>query len=141
MAVVCPNSYAALVLIGPTVNSAEQTLPQQAFRLVQDMAGEPASLRRLVAHDVRRMGFGRYLRTVRYMLAHRIEQDVSKCRVSCVLVRGERDPIVPAPWVDWLAKIIPDGVAVHIPSASHNVHYTHASEVARICRSIIGRAL
>lgn len=128
-----PQLAAGYILVGPTVDSHARSLPRQAFRLTRDMTRETLGNNLLVLRDYARMGPVRFLRTTRSMLADRIEESISVCPLPGLLVRGERDPIAPRPWVRRLAGIAPHASWAEVPGAAHNVQHTHPEELARTC--------
>jgi pimeloyl-ACP methyl ester carboxylesterase len=115
----------ALVLAGPTVDPDARSLLGQGARLVRDVAHEPLSLDWLVATDYVRSGPLRTLRWAQQMLAHRIEDRLPHVEAPTLVVRGERDPIVPRRWAEHAAQLVPGGELVEIAGAPHAAHYTH----------------
>jgi pimeloyl-ACP methyl ester carboxylesterase len=105
-----PEDDVRLVLMGPTVNPRERKGLVQAWRLTQDTTREP-----------------RYLRTLQYMLADRIEDRLPLCDVPTLVVRGERDPIVPREWAQQITDLLPDAKLIEIPRTPHIVQYNTES--------------
>ena len=137
VAAVNRQRYDKVTLIGPTVNKAERTLFRQSLRLLQDTLRESARMNLTVLRDYLRMGIGRYLQTTRYMLKDAIEEGLALYGRPVLLLRGERDCIVPVGWLRYLAEIIPGSAAYDIPAAPHIVQDKFAEEVAALCHDFI----
>jgi pimeloyl-ACP methyl ester carboxylesterase len=131
LAVAKPDRVAGLVLVGPTVDPRARSLRSQTARLVLDSLREPLRLDAVVLSDYARVGPRRTLRSARVMLAHRLEERLPLLRVPTLVVRGERDPIVPKEWAEEAAGLVPDGRLVVVPGAAHCAHFTHPEAVAR----------
>lgn len=136
-----PELCAGYVLIGPTVDPAGRSLRAHAWRLLRDSFREPPRTNAVIFRNYLRMGPFRYLRTVRYMLADRIEENILACLVSGLVVRGEEDPIANHDWVRQLAQLAPDAEAVEVPGAGHAVQHTRPKEVAAACAPFLARVL
>lgn len=135
-----PGLASQIVLISPTAYDRERTAWMQALRLFQDTLREPASANAVVFYDYLRCGIPRYRQTLRHMLADRIEDRLTSCPVPCLIVRGERDPIVPRDWARRLAALAPHGALVEILNAPHLAQYSHAPQIAHICLRQAGLA-
>jgi hypothetical protein len=131
LAVAKPDRVAGLVLVGPTVDPRARSLRSQTARLVLDSLREPLRLDAVVLSDYARVGPRRTLRSARVMLAHRLEERLPLLRVPTLVVRGERDPIVPKEWAEEAAGLVPGGRLVVVPGAAHCAHFTHPEAVAR----------
>ncbi len=128
-----PGLCSGYVLIGPTVDADARTLLRQARRLLRDTLREPPATNALILRDSLRMGPLRYLRTARHMLRDRIEDDIRRCTVPGLVVRGGRDPIAGRDWARRLAGAAPDARLLEIPGAPHNVQHTDPAELAAAC--------
>lgn len=132
-----PELCGRLILLGPTVNKWERSRRMQAWRLLQDVLREPLRVSLLVLSDYLRMGVGRYLRTSRSMIADKIEETLADCRLSALIVRGKKDPIVSAEWVRYLANQLSDAQVLELSNAPHVVQYKKPQELAYILRQYI----
>ena len=128
-----------LVLISPTVNRQERSAPTQFFRLLQDSLREPLSVNRILIADYLRFGFRRYLQTQHAMINDSIETILEACKLPVLVVRGERDKIVPSNWAEFLGSTLEDGALVEVKCGPHNLQYTHPKEVAKLCADFIGQ--
>ena len=129
LALLRPELVERLVLVAPTPDPSAPTLRAHFVRLVRDMVREPLQLDWIVAADYLRNGPLRTIRGARYMLEHDVVERLPHVRASTVVVRGERDPIVPQAWAEEVARLLPDARLDVIPGAAHCAHYTHPEEV------------
>lgn len=132
-----PDICDKLILLGPTVNPRERSLTMQALRLFEDTLHEPPSANVIVFGDYLRMGPARYVQTSRNMVRDHLEDTLTGCTIPLLLVRGERDKIVPRDWLDTLAQVVPQAQIYEMPGQPHIVQYQHAQELAAICRPFI----
>jgi 2-hydroxy-6-oxonona-2,4-dienedioate hydrolase len=135
-----PAKVAALVLVGPTVDAAARSRVRQLARLALDSAREPVRLDLVVVTDYVRSGPIRTVRWARKMVEHRLEARLPEVAAPTLVVRGERDPIVPDEWAARVARSLPRGELVVVPGAAHAVHYSHAPELRAIVADFLTRS-
>lgn len=128
-----PELSSGYILIGPTVDPHARSILRLAVRLGADMLRETPANNLLVLRDYARMGPVRFLRTSRYMVADRIDENIAGCPMPGLVVRGEHDPIARADWVRRLAALAPDAGSANVPRGAHNVQHTHPHELAETC--------
>lgn len=128
-----PGLCSAYVLLGPAVDPDARGLLVQARRLLRDALREPLDTIAVVVRDYARMGPLRFLRTARYLLRDRIEENIRRCPIPGLVVRGGRDPVSLRDWALHLARAAPDARFVEIPDAPHAVQHTEPQEVAAVC--------
>jgi 2-hydroxy-6-oxonona-2,4-dienedioate hydrolase len=128
----------AVVLAAPTVDPLAATVARQLGRLALDALREPPSLLAIAALDYLRAGPARVLTTFRRALAHPIEARLGDVRAPAVVVRGERDPVVPPRWAEAAARLLPRGRLLVVPGAAHAVNYSAGRRLARIVRVVAG---
>ncbi|WP_309123767.1 alpha/beta hydrolase [Arthrobacter sp.] len=129
-AALAPELVHKLVLLGPTVNDQERSVSQQALRLAQDTLREPPAVNWMVFTDYLR-SIVPYLRTLPAMVSHRLEDALPRVACPVVLMRGERDPIVPTDWLQRLAAANPNSVIVEVPDVPHILMFSRPAETAR----------
>ena len=134
-----PSLTKGLVLLGPTVNCAERKALLQGFRLFQDTLREPPQVNAIVFSDYVRSGPRWYLRTLPEMLRHRVEDVLARIEVPTLILRGERDPIVPRSWVQTLAAASPAACIADIAGEAHVLMYRRPRTVAAYCQEIAAR--
>ncbi|MET4058699.1 pimeloyl-ACP methyl ester carboxylesterase [Arthrobacter sp. UYP6] len=134
MALYAPEQVTSVVLLSPTINRGERHALLQGLRLAQDCLREPAAVNWIVFTDYLRAGPLWYLRTLPKMVGHKLEERIGKVQVPVTLVRGARDPIVPAGWLRELAVARPGAVAVELPGQPHVCMFTEPAQTAALLR-------
>lgn len=105
----------AIVLLGPTNYAPERGFWRQSLRLGHDTLRRPWKVNAIVFSDYAfRCGLPWYFRTVPMMLSNRIEDTIATVQVPVLVVRGTRDPIVPAAWISALAYLAPRGTMAQV---------------------------
>ena len=125
-----PDLVDRLVLLGPTVNDQERSIGKQALRLAQDTMRESPAVNWMVFTDYLR-SMVPYLRTLPAMVGHRLEEALPRVSCPVVLIRGERDPIVPADWLQRLAAVNPRVRIIEVPGVPHVLMHSRPAETAR----------
>jgi len=119
-----PERVPALVLVGPTVDASARTLARQAARFCRAAFAEKASLVPLLLRDYARTGPRRLWRELQFALEDRIEERLPRVHSPAMVVRGERDRLVPAAWAAEVARLLPNGRLVEIPRGGHALQYS-----------------
>lgn len=131
-AVQSPELVARLVLIAPTVNPRERTVLKQALRMMQDMSLVQPKVFRLGVLYYAKAGPRWYVKKLRAMLAHAIEEVLPRVAAATLVIRGEHDTIVPRSWAEQVAAAVPDGRFVEVPGRGHETMITAGAAVARL---------
>jgi 2-hydroxy-6-oxonona-2,4-dienedioate hydrolase len=137
LAVRYPARVRRLVLVGPTMDSHARTAWQQFLRLAIDSLREAPSQPFLVAYDYAAFGFRRFRQTFYYAIADRIEDKLPRVEAPTLVVRGERDPIVPQPWAAEIVRRLPRGRMAVVPGAAHTVNYMAPDALADLVRGFL----
>lgn len=119
-----PDRVTRAVLVGPTRDPRAHGPVGQAVRLLRDAPREAPSLIPLAVADYLRAGPTRMWRTLLDALSAHVEDRAPHVRVPVLVVRGQRDPIVPQRWAEELTALLPDARLVVIPGAAHAVNYS-----------------
>lgn len=127
-----PSRVAGLVLAGPTVDARARSLWKQALRLLADIFFERPSLVLLEAADILRVGPVRILAMARATLDDRIEQALPRVAAPVRVVRGARDPLVPAAWAARVAMLARAGAPIEIPGTGHGINYSAPEALSAI---------
>ena len=106
VAVRYPSRFTGAMLVGMTIDPVPRRLSTQIGRLLLDIPREPPGLYWRAATDYCRAGFRRCLQTLRHALADPIADKLPRVRVPVLLVRGERDSLVPQRWTERAAALI-----------------------------------
>ena len=126
-----PGRIRSLVLTGPALDPAIRNWWQPVWRLALDAVFEP-SLIGPVIYDFWEMGPARVLRTFGVCLGDRIEDKLTCLRMPALLVRGERDFIARAGWLEHMARLLPQARVHTLPGAPHAVAWSEPEQVARL---------
>jgi 2-hydroxy-6-oxonona-2,4-dienedioate hydrolase len=127
-----PDRVARLVLVGPTIDRHARSLGRQAARLALDSVREPLGLLALETVDyvqhIRKNGIWCFVEMVR----DSAERNLSLVRAPTLVVRGDRDPIVPRTWAEEVAATLPRGRLVEVSGAAHAVNYNAPEALTRL---------
>ena len=114
-----PGLASKAVLIAPTVNPRERSARMQAWRMVQDLAGESPKVLYLGMVQYLKAGPGWFLRKLGQMLRHRVEDVLPLVRAEVLVIRGEDDRVCPRGWVAQVASLLPDAEMREVPGRGH----------------------
>jgi 2-hydroxy-6-oxonona-2,4-dienedioate hydrolase len=127
-----PERIPRLVLVGPTIDRQARSLGRQAARLALDSVREPVGLLLLETVDyvqhIRKSGVAAFVEMVR----DPVERNLSHVSAPTLVVRGDRDPIVPRTWAEEVAATLPRGRLVEVPGAAHAVNYNAPDALTRL---------
>jgi len=129
-----PERVERAILQGPTTPREERTWFWQFVRWRQNPNPDMGPIAR---RDYRGAGLGRVLKTFQYSLEHPMEDRLERIQVPVLVVRGGRDPICRHGWAEEVAQRLPQGRLVVIPGVHHTLVFTHALELARVCRPFL----
>lgn len=132
-----PDRIERAILVGPTVDPEYRTAPQQAALLLLDAPLERISVWALHIADYFKAGIRRVLKTMRYTLADQIETFLPKMRIPTLVVRGERDPVVPQRWAETVTDLLPMGRLIVIHGGAHTGNYSTPRDLTRIVRAFL----
>jgi 2-hydroxy-6-oxonona-2,4-dienedioate hydrolase len=119
-----PGRLQRLVLQGPTVDPEARSLGRQFLRLLINSPREQRSMGRITMDDYRAAGFRRICGTIKLALRDRIETKLPMIRAPTLVVRGERDPVVPQKWAEQVAELLPNGRLLVVTNAAHTLNYS-----------------
>lgn len=140
LAVRHPDVVAGLVLQGPTVDRHARGLLRQAWRGWRNGRLEkhrsPASLARV---DYAKAGVWRALKTCRLLLRDRIEHRLTYINAPTLLLRGSRDTVSPARWVDELGALLPRGEVLTLRGGTHTLYYVYPWSFRHAIRPFLTR--
>lgn len=126
-----------VVLIGPTTDPAARTAPRQFGRwLATGRYADIAQLPVLLA-DCRDAGLHRVAATFRFVLDDRVEDKLPAVPAPVLVLRGDRDPIVPHRWAAQIAWLVADGRLEELPGGAHVVHFTKPDATAAVIRRFL----
>jgi pimeloyl-ACP methyl ester carboxylesterase len=116
-----PATTDRLVLVGPTVDPDARTAGRLAIRWARNAPRSSPRLAPTIAHDFIDAGPWRTVRTLRQALDDPVEDKLSGIEAPTLIVRPERDHLVPEAWTKRVAKLIPDSELLVLPKAGHSI--------------------
>jgi 2-hydroxy-6-oxonona-2,4-dienedioate hydrolase len=125
-----PERVDRLILSGPTFDADARDAGVQLRRWLRNAWRESPFLAPHVVRDILDCGPWRVQRTLELALGELIEEKLPRVEAPTLVVRGERDPIVPQAWAERVTELLPDGELRVIPKAGHALHFSAASQLA-----------
>lgn len=130
-----------VVLIAPTVNAAERRALIQGWRMLQDLAGESMKVLALGMVHYVKAGPRWFVRKLRQMLDHDVEEVLPQLQASTLVLRGEDDRVCPRDWCAHVAALIPHATLREIPDRGHEAMISAAEPVASLIADFAEGAL
>ena len=116
-----PACVDRLVLVSPTFDPEARTPARLAMRWVRNAHRSSPRLAPAVVHDVIDAGPRRSMRTLRRALDDPVEDKLADIEAPTLVVRPERDQLVPAEWTAQVAEMIPGAELIVLPKAAHTI--------------------
>lgn len=132
-----PKTLQALILAGTTSDPASRSLGRQLGRWLIDAPREALLQAPILVRDVYDAGPRRVYATLCHSVRNTVEADLVRVTAPTLVVTGERDPIVPPPWRETVAALVPGSRLVILSGAAHNVTTTAAPAITRIIREFL----
>ena len=127
-----PDRVMGVVLVGPTFDPSERSLPRQLLRLIRGMLWEWPSVWFERLRDVTLAGPRRIVATLRGGWTQGIAELLPAVHAPAIVIRGGRDPLVSRSWARDAAACMPNARALEIPSADRTVGQSAPDALARI---------
>ena len=127
-----PDRVLGVVLVGPTFDPEERSLPRQLLRAVGGLLRERPSVWLEHLRDLVVGSPSGIVSTLRLGWAHRIEAVLPEVRAPGVVVRGGRDPLVSRSWAQDAAALMRDARALEIHGAVRAIGHSSPEALARI---------
>ena len=137
LAVRLPAAVDRLVLVGPTFDPRARSATRLALRWGRNALHWSPRLAPTVVHDLIDAGPWRSVRTLRAALGYRIERKLSRVEAPTLVVRPERDHLVPEAWTERVAELIPGADLVVLPKASHSIRPRTAARLTALLAPFI----
>ncbi|WP_282837678.1 alpha/beta fold hydrolase [Microbacterium flavum] len=125
-----PDTVSHLVLVAPTVDRAHRRALTQLRRLGRDLLGESGKVLVLGAREYVRAG-PNLRRKMHAMLVHRPEEAYPRIAVPTLVIRGERDVVVPQEWFDEVVAAISGAASFVVPGHHHETLIRDAAPAGR----------
>jgi pimeloyl-ACP methyl ester carboxylesterase len=127
-----PRRVERLVLVDAPLLPFGWGLPRHALNMLRAARYVPPKYIRLLATDLLRAGPRSLALGVRGILGADLTADLARIAAPCLLVWGERDPLVPV-GVGWRAAgLIPDATLKVIPGTGHAPMWERPFEFVRV---------
>ena len=127
-----PVSVERLALIGPTLDPEARTPGRLAMRWVRNAPRSSPRLAPTIVHDLIDAGPWRTVRTLRRAIDDPMEEKLPDVSAPTLVIRPERDHLVPAEWTERVAELIPDAELVVLPKAGHSIGPRTASRLTAL---------
>jgi pimeloyl-ACP methyl ester carboxylesterase len=121
MAATYPAAVDRLVLVGPMFDPSARGAGHLALRWARNAPRSSPRLVPTIVHDFIDAGPWRSARTLRQALNDPIEEKLEEIEAPTLVVRPERDHLVPETWTERVAELIPDAELVTLPKAAHTI--------------------
>lgn len=138
LAVRHPERVDRLILVSPTVDPTARTFLRELPRFLKTAFAERPSILLMVMRAYFRAGFRRLRQEMRFAFADRIEQNLVRISVPSLVVRGERDAVVPQAWAADVARQLGAGDVQVIRGGGHALNYSAADELMRVIAPFLG---
>jgi pimeloyl-ACP methyl ester carboxylesterase len=116
-----PAAVDRVVLVGPTCDPDARTAGRLALRWARNAPRSSPRLAPTVVHDLIDAGPWRSARTLRRALDDPVEEKLGQIEAPTLVVRPERDHLVPPSWTERVADLIPDAELLVLPKAGHSI--------------------
>lgn len=133
-----PQRVGKMLLVGPTTGGRSVPLWRYLAGMAVGSSREPLVYRLLAARMFLRMGVRRYVETVREMMRDDVIGGADEIAASCLVVRGDRDAIIPESAAQSLAAALPGATYRPVGKAAHVVPFNSASELAALALKFWG---
>jgi pimeloyl-ACP methyl ester carboxylesterase len=128
-----------LVLTAPASDPSEPTIHQQAWRLYRDSFFENPTMGFVLIQDAINIGIRRGFETCQIMIDYDYLPRLPLVQHRCLVVRGDKDPVAPEPWVEKVVSLLPNAQLEVIPGGPHDINYSKGKELAKMINEFLLR--
>jgi pimeloyl-ACP methyl ester carboxylesterase len=133
-----PAAVDRLVLVGPTLDPEARSAGRLALRWARNAPHSSPRLAPTIVRDFIDAGPWRSMQTFRWALDDRVEDKLSEIEAPTLIVRPERDRIVPEGWTKRIAELIPDSELLVLPKAGHSIGHRAAVRLTALVVPFLG---
>jgi 2-hydroxy-6-oxonona-2,4-dienedioate hydrolase len=126
-----------LVFQGPTVDPNARSVRQQLARLIRNSSTEAPGLGWITIVDYVKAGMRRIRATICLAMEDRIEDKLPRIAAPTLVVRGDKDPLVPQEWAEEVVRRLPRGELRVLPGLGHTINYTAPKEFVSALRPFL----
>ena len=126
-----------LVLASPTVDKQGRSFGILFVRMLFNAQNEPWSLIRIAVKSLFEFGLIREIKTLQIAVRDRIEDKLPQINIPTLILRGERDTVVPQDWAENVAVLLPQGELKIIKGGTHGFNYSAATAFADAIREFL----
>lgn len=116
-----PAAVERLVLVGPAFDPKARTPARFAMRWARNAPRSSPRLAPAVVHDLIDARPWQSVRTLRRALDYPFEERLGEIEAPTLVVRPERDHLVPAAWIERVTELIPDAELIVLPKTAHTI--------------------
>src|SRR4051794_14469057 len=121
LAAAYPAAVDRLVLVGPMFDPQAASPGRLALRWARNAPHSSPRLAPTIVHDIFDAGPWRAARTLRRALDDPMEDKLGDIEAPTLVVRPERDHLVPEEWTNRVSELVPDSELVTLPKAAHTI--------------------
>jgi len=133
-----PATIDRLVLVGPTVDPDGRSATRMALRWARNGPRSSLRLAPTVVHDFIDAGPWRSVKTIRLALEDPVEDKLAEIDAPTLVVRAQRDHLVPQKWAERVADQIPDAELVELPKTAHTIGPRAATRLTALLGPFLG---
>jgi 2-hydroxy-6-oxonona-2,4-dienedioate hydrolase len=127
-----PLRAAGLILAGPTVDPLGRSVVRLLLRTAWDALHEPPTLLAVAVYDYLHAGLRRTWRTLQHTVSDPVESKLHLVSAPTLIVRGDRDRIVPQSWVETMHQKLPNSRLHILPQGAHGINFSEPDELASL---------
>ena len=125
-----PDPFPEVVPVAPPVNQHERPIPKHSLHIIQDVFRENPRVRVVGMRNDAKTGPGRFIKKLKSMMDHDVEDSLPKITAHTPVVRGKRDPVCPHGWGEEAIGLIPGARMGEVAGRGHETMVKDGSCVA-----------
>jgi 2-hydroxy-6-oxonona-2,4-dienedioate hydrolase len=130
-----------IIFAAPTLDFAARNFSILFARSLLNARNEPWSLIHIAVTSLFEFGLVRQIKTLQIALRDRIEEKLPQIEIQTLVLRGERDTVVPQNWAETFAAFLPNAELAIIKNGTHGFNYSSPVQFAAAIREFLDRKL